>query len=495
VRTPTQSAGRPFEAWAEAPVAFAATRFVSCLGVIVLLGALLRLILIATTTTAFDPMNQLYPGYTDGWEYMDNARSLVETGTYGYAGRPSAFRPPAYPFLIALTWWTFGETLTPIRLLQVGFFALMTIVYARVVAERFGGAAGLMTSAILALYPLFIFMTSEIATESLYMVISALVFALTLSLLNPGRSLRRRIVAGFAAGLCLGLGTLTRPNMLVMVFLIAALTGWDGIRKRRERIAWAGPVIALLVGAYAVLTPWLLRNEKRIGAPIVATNIHYNVFRGTFDQVDGLSLGDNIADIFKAYHVLYEEEIEDVKNTRLSMDEVTSERNASAAALSIIRNDPAGWFLQRIKNGFYLWLNLQWDPVVVRGRTIVVAASAAVTLVYYLLLLGALVGGVWLWRRRARVPAAPFLTVTGLFILAAMSTVLTFVGKRYRVATIDPYLALLAGASAGWWLLLASRRGVRVAGGVRPDTGSCGGHTGGAVAGILPGDRGDTTLA
>jgi 4-amino-4-deoxy-L-arabinose transferase-like glycosyltransferase len=440
------------DAWARTWVTLAETHFVSGLGVVLLIGVFLRLILIATTTTASDPMNRFYPGYTDGWEYMDNARSLVETGVYGYAGRPSAFRPPAYPFLLALTWWTSGQTLTPIRLIQVGFYVLMTVVYARVVAARAGRAAGLGTSVIFALYPMFVFMTAEISTESLYMAISALVFALTLSLLEPRRSFRRRLGDAFMAGLFCGLGILTRPNMLVVLIPVAALIGWDGIRKRGERGAWLAPVFALLVGTWVVLTPWLVRNDRQFGSPVVSTNIQYNVFRGTFDLVDRIAMGGNMIEIFRTHGVLYEEEIEDVRITRLPLDEITSERNASIAARSIIQADPVGWLWQRGRNGLYLWLNLQWDATVLQGRTLVKAASAAVTLGYYLLLLGAVVGSLVLWRNRREASATPFLMVSGLFILAAMSTVLTFVGKRYRVAMIDPYLTLLVGAGVGWWL-------------------------------------------
>src|SRR5262245_28711867 len=92
------------------------------LAVVLLTGVLARLILVALTTTPTDSINHLYPGYTDGEEYADVAHSLVDHGVFGYAGRASAFRPPAYPWLMALSFLCFGGSFTPIRLLQIALF-------------------------------------------------------------------------------------------------------------------------------------------------------------------------------------------------------------------------------------------------------------------------------------------------------------------------------------------------------------------------------------
>ena len=119
----------------------AETRFVPFMALLLALGVVFRLLLVWLTTSPSDTFNHLYPGYGDGEEYLDNARSLVEYGVYGYAGRPSAFRPPAYPFILALTLRLFGESLTPIRIIQVGLFVAMTIIYVGVTVKHFGRVA------------------------------------------------------------------------------------------------------------------------------------------------------------------------------------------------------------------------------------------------------------------------------------------------------------------------------------------------------------------
>jgi hypothetical protein len=45
-----------------------------------------------------------------------------------------------------------------------------------------------------------------------------------------------------------------------------------------------------------------------------------------------------------------------------------------------------------------------------------------------------------------------FVAVAWAYMVAATPTVLTFVGKRYRVSMIDPYLALLACVGLAGWL-------------------------------------------
>lgn len=438
-------------------------RYAACLAVTLTLGAVFRFGLIRTTTSPSEPFNLLYPGYTDGAEYVDNARSLVETGTFGYAGRASAFRPPAYPFLISLTWRLFGETLTPIRLVQVGLFAVMAWLYARSAAQHFGRTAGILTAGGLALYPLFAFLATEVATESLYMAIASALFALTPGLATGGSGVGRRTALALVAGLACGVGTLTRPNMYFAFLLLEGLIVWGGVRRREGWRAWVAPALGLAVGTYLVLVPWMMRNARQVGAPVLSTNLEYNFFRGTFDLVDGLPFDQPIEVFFSRHNVLYEELIEDTRTARLPITEIENERRAREATILIVRADPGGWLKQRLVNAVYLWLNLQWDADLLCRSPVVSLARAAVTLAYFVLLAGALAGTLSLWRFACDPQQRFFVATAWLYIAAAMPTVLTFVGKRYRVSTIDPYLAILASVSLASWLRRRAGPGVEKA--------------------------------
>jgi len=434
-------------------------RFLTCITVILILGTVLRILFIWLTTSPTETLNLFWPGYTDGEDYSNIARSLVETGVYGYGGRPSAYRSPAYPFWIALIWKIFGESLTLVRLLQIALFVGMTICYAYVTLKYFGKFAAALTALVFSVYPLFVFMTTEIATENLYMPLASIVFALTLMLLHNKKQGKGNAIVALAAGLFCGAGILTRPNMLFVFLMVQALIAWYAFTHAERSRNWITSFIGLWIGALLVTTPWAIRNQLQLGAPVLTTEIYYVFFRGTFDFVDGIPNGQSIFSVFSEHHVIYEDQIEDPKKIRLPISEVENEKNARAAALAIIRSDPALWFKERGKNLLYFWLNLQWElrdgserPELVEKRPIVVAAAALVTIVYYVLLLGAIVGSISVWRGDIGLEQRLFVAVAWSFILAAMSVVITTVGKRYRVAMIDPYLVMLACVGIASWL-------------------------------------------
>jgi 4-amino-4-deoxy-L-arabinose transferase-like glycosyltransferase len=428
----------------------AETRFLTFIITILILGTVLRLAAIALTTSPTEPLNILYPGYTDGEDYRNIAHSIIETGVYGYAGRPSAFRPPAYPVLMALIWKIFGETLTPVRLFQIALFVIMAICYTCITLMYFGRFAAALTAVVLSVYPLFVFMTTEIATESLYMTLASIVFALTFMLLDNKQKVTNKAVVAFAAGLCCGAGILTRPNMvfiflLLQTFLILHLFG---LSKRTGN--WIAPSIGLWAGTFLVLTPWLIRNQLQIGAPVLTTNLDYNLFRGTFDLAPSTPNDAFFVKVFRDHHVMYEQDLENPNNRQLLISEVESERNARAAALAIIWSNPISWLKERMRNLVYLWLNLQWDPELIEKRPITLAAAISVSIIYYGMLMISVIGSIWIWRNEDAEQRS-FVAVAWLFIAAAVPVIITFVGKRYRISMIDPYLVLLSCSGIAFW--------------------------------------------
>ncbi len=185
---------------------------------------------------------------------------------------------------------------------------------------------------------------------------------------------------------------------------------------------------------------------------MLTTNLDYNFFRGTFDLIHGIQGGRNIRDVFRWYGVLYEKEIEEPSRQALLWSEIDNERAARAASWRIIGDDPWSWLFERSRNAVYLWLNLEWEPTIVNGRAQVQWSAAFVTIIYYPVLSIALSGGFSGGRAGYDLTERQSRFVAWLFILAAMPVVLTFVGKRYRISMIDPYLLLLAAATLQRWL-------------------------------------------
>lgn len=423
------------------------TRFFLCTAAVVVVGVALRLVVIWLTTSSTEAFNRLYPGYTDGDDYMNIARSLVETGVFGYGGRPTGFRSPAYPFSIAVLWKLFGPTLPPIRLFQIALFVIMTLCYAQVTKKYFGKFAGLVAAAGFSLYPLFVFVATEIATESLYMTLASLIFALTLMLLNKEEATNRGLLA-FLTGLCCGIGTLTRPNMIFVFLMVQLLLVWYALTRREPLRNLVRPLIALWLGVFVTVTPWMIRNQLKLGAPVIATNLYYNLHRGTFDLAnDGIPFGPIKIAVFEEHQVMYEDEIEDPRNSYLPRSEVESEQNARTAAIAAIQSNPIFWLKERLRNVAYLWLNLQWDFGLLENNPVGMVAAVSVTILYYFLLLAAIGGTIWIFKTNVQFDQRQFAVVAWAFILAAMSVVITIVGKRYRLSMIDPYLVMLASVA------------------------------------------------
>jgi hypothetical protein len=85
-------------------------------------------------------------------------------------------------------------------------------------------------------------------------------------------------------------------------------------------------------------------------------------------------------------------------------------------------------------------------------QKIALLAAITVSLIYYVLLIAAVVGTFLVFRRNGIPRQKSFVVIAWFFILAAMSVIVSFVGKRYRVSMIDPYLIVLACGAAGVWL-------------------------------------------
>ena len=115
----------------------------------------------------------------------------------------------------------------------------------------FNERVGLIAAAALAIWPAALALTGSLMTETLYVMLE-LIFV-WLCLRAGDRPTWGRFIA---AGLCAGLATLTRPNMLL---LLPILPLWSlFIFKDDRRVLIKS--LAVPVFAAAVIVPWTVRN-------------------------------------------------------------------------------------------------------------------------------------------------------------------------------------------------------------------------------------------
>jgi hypothetical protein len=220
---------------------------------IVALGIAVRLVVMLPRlgTPANDPDN-----------YLPLARALANGQGLTWKGRPTAFRPPLYPLVLAPILRFGGSNALP------GIFALhLGLATATIVASAWaarlwglGEPRAWLTALIVACDPVLAVQAASVMTETL----AACLIALTLALLAEPR-LRRAAVLGGAG---FGLATLCRPSLLPAAALTAVgtfLWGAGSVRARLERS------ILLIGTVFAVLTPWSVRNWFSLGEPVWTT--------------------------------------------------------------------------------------------------------------------------------------------------------------------------------------------------------------------------------
>lgn len=215
---------------------------------ILLAGALVRLLLLVWF--------QGQPLYVwDERDYNELAVNLLQRGEFYFGHELTSCRPPLYPAFVAGVYACFGlENYGAVRLLQ-GIIALLTVVLVyRLGAEVYDRRIGLWASGLFCFYPEMLGHNNLLLTETLF------TFWLVLVCLALTRLLQRTTLAYAAlAGVCLGLGALTRSVLwlsppLVALFLLAC---W--------RVPWSRRIAAavLLVAAFAVtIAPWAIRNTR-----------------------------------------------------------------------------------------------------------------------------------------------------------------------------------------------------------------------------------------
>jgi hypothetical protein len=196
--------------------------------------------------------------------YLRLAGALAAGQGFVWDGRPTAYRPPLYPLLLAPLVAVFGGGGAPLGWAISGLHAALgaaTVGLTALTARRWGLGPGrtLVTAIVVAFDPVLVSQSRMVMTETL----AAFLLAASLAALaTPGP---RGAALG---GLALGLAALCRPSTLPAAGLIVVAAMLVGPGSRAGRIS-RGALVAL--ATIAVLTPWALRNARVLGEPVWTT--------------------------------------------------------------------------------------------------------------------------------------------------------------------------------------------------------------------------------
>ena len=213
--------------------------------------------------------------------YAALARMVAEG--YGYTnsetGRPTAFRPPAYPLFIAPSMWL-NDGFLVIGALHLAVSVLTVWLTLRI--ARLVGLSSLawIPALAVAFDPLLLQYCTFIMTETLSaFLVTWLMWLCLVAVRRPqstsGSVIQGRLTVKHSAliGMVFGLNVLCRP--VVWAFgLLSGMYLLIAVARKHSTTATSGmarPVIACVIAASLVIAPWLIRNAVVLGHPVLMT--------------------------------------------------------------------------------------------------------------------------------------------------------------------------------------------------------------------------------
>lgn len=374
-------------------------------------------------------------------------------------GGPSAFRPPAYPALLAGVYALAGEEAPPAgRVLSALLGTIAAGLTGLIAARIWGRRVGMIALTLAAVVPPMVVMSTALISEALFV---PLVLGAILTAIESRRSPHPLRWAA-TTGLLIGIAELTRTNAAVLL-LPLGLAVWT-LRPRWQPRALLTPAIVILA-ATATVAPWTIRNGVVLHAFVpVSTEVGYTI-AGTYD--DASRNDHRWPAVWKeAEHGAspeYQPIIFDASIGR--WNEVTLGARLQAQALAEIRSHPAYPLKVLYWNSVRLFHLGELDLAVDNLRNTGIPQPAGLWEIFgfYPLLVLAL-GGLLLGRARG----SPGWLWTIPVLLSTILFVTSFI--RFRMA-LDPFFVMLAALALaplrnprlpvrlwpGWW---AERRRV-----------------------------------
>jgi 4-amino-4-deoxy-L-arabinose transferase-like glycosyltransferase len=230
------------------------------------------------------------PGYAlrhDAVDYDVHARSIAQGDGFSKTlahGRPTAFRPPGYPYFLGAVYHVFKADRKPVkervrvaRIAQAFVGAALVALVGVIAAQLWGSIAGLVALGLAAIYLPLILVGGAVMSEPLFDVFMLASLAAALAHRRSPHRYRWALVAGVMGGLA----ALTRAQALILLVPLAFAV-WDG-RPWRARAALGPPVVLVLV-ALLTITPWTVRNARELHAFVPISTQFGSALAGTYND-------------------------------------------------------------------------------------------------------------------------------------------------------------------------------------------------------------------
>lgn len=239
--------------------------------ILILLTVLVRAFLIAATPDAFAADPDAYRAIAD---------TVSESGVFGLTGadgntRPTAFRPPLYPFLLSIFLSGGAPRLTigALHVLLAVITSACVFLSTLRLVDRLGPDSGrwsppwlaMASGLIVVIDPVLLRQSTEVMTETLAVTLASVAMWLWLKWID--RSPLENLKLGFAIGLVVSLAYFCRPTFLVWAVCLNAIM----IGLSRDKPTKVGSLLAAAMVCISVFV-WTSRNVVVMGHSIWATS-------------------------------------------------------------------------------------------------------------------------------------------------------------------------------------------------------------------------------
>ncbi len=281
-------------------------------------------------------------------DYLRLAENISIWRTFGTFDIPEAYRPPLYPLVLVPAYWIesflnvpWGARFAVIAGLHL-IMGAATVVFTYRAADRWGlGNWSILAAVLVAADPLLVHNSRLAMTESF----AAFFVAASLNLLgtiDSNANWHRSLIAGVV----LGLGMLCRTTLWSFTFLTILVSAAVRPIDRTTRWRQAGVVLCV---AMAVQVPWVVRNWRCLGWPVLTTTHGgYTLLLGNndvfYDEVLHQPLGSTWS---KESLERWQQEVRMASALAGSANELAYDAYCYRRALATIRSRPAD-FLRSI---------------------------------------------------------------------------------------------------------------------------------------------------
>lgn len=202
--------------------------------------------------------------------YLAAAQAIHEQGWGFFSTERSLWNGPLNPVWIAF--WRNSIFLTKVA--NLSLLSLAGVCLWDSARRLFGGRAAWIALLCYLLYPPLLNFGGTILTEPLF--VSLLIFSTwCLTFDNSPRALGH-----WAAGIFLGIATLTRPTIQLLPFLLLVAAGWFFLRHGERERRYALGLVKISLGALLLTIPWTIRNYLHFHKAGIANGFGAVLFLG-----------------------------------------------------------------------------------------------------------------------------------------------------------------------------------------------------------------------